>query len=115
LVRRETRGPLLSILAGCLIVAALIWGPSAYGVVTSGDRLSGELSGAGEPRDVVVSLSFRPQVFHVRELSRYGVFGGTSQDGSMTLLQVPPANLRALGQIYWIRSIDPATGPGVRP
>jgi hypothetical protein len=106
--RRELRGPLLSIVAGFLIVAALIWGPSAYGVLTSGRRLPAGTAASTEPRDVVVRLSFRPQVFHVRELSRYGVFGGTAEDGSVTLLQVPPANLRALGQVYWIRSIEEA-------
>jgi hypothetical protein len=108
-LRREMRGPLLSILAGCLIVAALIWGPSAYGVLTAGDRLPPRLAGATTPQDVVVTLSFRPEVFHVRELSRYGVFGGTPEgDRKVTLLQVPPPNLLALGQLYWIHSIEPA-------
>jgi taurine transport system permease protein len=106
--------------AGPLRIMWSVYLPGALPSIVVGVRLgigygwraliAGEmLAGATAPQDVVVTLSFRPEVFHVRELSRYGVFGGTPEgDRKVTLLQVPPPNLRALSQLYWIRSIDPA-------
>ncbi|MQA95272.1 MAG: hypothetical protein GEV11_11735 [Streptosporangiales bacterium] len=105
--RPDARGPLLSLAAGALIVAALIWGPSAYGVVTAGGRIDPELRAATGPRDVTVRLTFRAEVFHVRELSRYGIFAGSPSDGVVHLARVPPPNLTALAQVYWVDAIEP--------
>lgn len=101
------RGPLISLAAGVLIVIALIWGPSAYGVATASGRLAPELREATGPRDVTVRLTFKAEVFHVRELSRYGIFAGSPSEGVIQLARVPPQNLPALAQVYWVHTIEP--------
>lgn len=101
------RGPLASLGAGVLIVTALIWGPSAYGVLTASSRLDQGLRGATGPSDVTVRLSFSAEVFHVRELSRYGIFAGSPREGVVRLARVPPENLPALAQVYWVDTIEP--------
>lgn len=101
------RRALVSLAAGVLIVTALIWGPSAYGVLTASSRLAPELSEATGPRDVTVRLTFNAEVFHVRELSRYGIFAGSPREGVINLARVPPENLPALAQVYWVHTIEP--------
>lgn len=92
--------------AGVAIIAAMVWGPGLYGIVTAGDRLAPELQAAEGPVNVRVSLSFRPGTFQRQELSDYGVFGGI-RGNSVVLFNVSPAGLHRLDDLYWVDGIEP--------
>ncbi|MQA78701.1 MAG: hypothetical protein GEV10_09520 [Streptosporangiales bacterium] len=106
-IRRAMLAPLASMLAGVFLIAALIEGPTLYGMVTAGSKLSPQLANVSGPTGIEVNLSFPAQTFHVRQLSEYGVFGGTPSDDKVILVNVSPANVRALSYVYWISSIEP--------
>jgi len=106
-VPADLRAPLLKLLAGVVVITALVTGPSLYGAATAGGKLPARLAGASGPSDVVVTLTVKAEVFHISVLSGYGVFGGTQTDRQVVLLQVFPDGLRALSRIYWVRSIAP--------
>jgi len=109
----DLRAPLLKLLAGVVVVAALVTGPSLYGAGTAGGKLPAALASARGPSDVVVTLTVKAEVFHIGVLSAHGVFGGTpsgsGSDRQEDHLPVFPADLRALSRIYWVRSIAPYT------
>jgi hypothetical protein len=95
------------VLSGIVIILALYFGPTAYGSVTSGARVDACLAGSSGPSDVVVRLGFVPGPSQLEELQRYGRYGGS--DGGLetvVLLGVPPANLRLLGNLYWIDRLE---------
>jgi hypothetical protein len=91
---------------GVAIIAAMVWGPAAYGMLTAGGRADPELKSAGGPVNVRVSMSFRPGSFQRQELSKYGVFGGI-RGHSVVLFNVSQAGLRNLDDLYWVDAIAP--------
>jgi hypothetical protein len=102
---------LVQLLAGVLLIAAMIVGPTLFGIVTESTRLDPSLAGVNRPANVAVTMDFEPQGFHMRTLQRYGVFGGKSSDTRVRLFQVPPEDLESLSHIYWVTSIKPTAGP----
>ena len=97
---------LVRLAAGVAIIAAMVWGPGLYGMVTASGRLSPELKGADGPSNVRVTLSFRPGTFQRQALSDYGIFGGI-RGNSMVLFNVSPAGLHRLDDLYWVDGIEP--------
>jgi hypothetical protein len=102
---------LLQLLAGVLLIAAMIVGPTVFGIVTQSTRLDPSLASVNRPANVAVTMDFEPQGFHMRMLQRYGVFGGKMSDRRVRLYQVPPDDLESLSHIYWVTSIKPTAGP----
>lgn len=100
------RSAMVRILIGALLVAAMIFGPAAYGTATSGDRVAEELKSVDGPINVIVKLSFKPSAYHQEELGQRGVFGGI-RDESVILLNVTPQAIKQLSHIYWIDKIEP--------
>jgi hypothetical protein len=91
---------------GVAIIAAMVWGPGAYGWLTSGERLAPGLANADGPVNVMVRMSFRPQTFHRQALADYGIFGGI-RGSSVVLFNVSPARLHRLDDLYWVDAIVP--------
>ena len=61
----------------------------------------------GRPRvDVMVTLPFPPERFHVMAFQRYGRVSGT-EDNAIELRGVREADLVAIARKYWVRRIDP--------
>jgi hypothetical protein len=92
--------------AGVAIIAAMVWGPGLYGMLTAGGRIAPELKSADGPVNVRVTLSFRPGTFQRQELSKHGIFGGIRGNG-VVLFNVTPAGLHRLDDLYWVDGIAP--------
>jgi hypothetical protein len=92
--------------AGVAIIAAMVWGPSLYGMLTAGGRVAPELESADGPVNVRVELSFRPGTFQRQQLSEFGVFGGI-RGNSVVLFNVSPTGLGRLDDLYWVDGIEP--------
>lgn len=74
-------------------------------------RAPGKLApGLGHPRggpvDVVVTLPFPPERFHVLALQQFGRVSGT-EGNRVELRGVRPPDLRAIARPYWVRGVEP--------
>jgi hypothetical protein len=62
---------------------------------------------AGRPRaNILVTLPFPPERFHVLYFQRYGRVSGT-QDNSIEVRGVRHADLAAVARPYWVRRVEP--------
>jgi hypothetical protein len=62
---------------------------------------------AERPRaNILVTLPFPPERFHVLYFQRYGRVSGT-QDNSIEVRNVRPADLNAVARPYWVRRVEP--------
>ena len=95
-----------------LLVLILIAAP-LYGRVTSGGKISPEISRSAATVDVVVDLTTEAATFHREVLSDHGVFGGRDRNNiadrtRVRLQNVTQSDLDALTRLYWVEAIDPA-------
>ena len=105
-VLRTTRGRLL----GALLVAVLAW--EAWLTVDAPRKVSPELLTASAARvNVVVTLPFPPERFHIIAFQRYGRVSG-AQDNSIEVRGVRTADLTALARPYWVTSVEPLPNEG---
>jgi hypothetical protein len=96
------------LVAGALLIAAVLWGQQIYGFVTAGGRLDRSLRNPTGTSNVVVVLDFMPDRFHSERIREHGAFAG--RDGAlnrMRLRNVSPDNLRRLAVIPWVARIEP--------
>lgn len=96
------------IIAGVMLIAAVLWGQQLYGWATSATRLDPSLRNPGGPSNVVVVLGFMPDRFHSERIREYGLFAG--RDGALgriRLRNVTPDDLNRLADIPWIARIEP--------
>ncbi len=56
--------------------------------------------------DVLVTLAFVPDRFHVQELQRFGRVSGT-RDNQVEVRSVNRANLHRLARPFWVESVEP--------
>ena len=102
---RSTRGRIL-IGVGLALVAWQAWLSLAAPFKISPDIAR------DRPRvNVVVTLNFPPERFHIQTFQALGRVSGT--DGpTVEVRGVPPANLRALARPFWVRRVEPLTEGG---
>jgi hypothetical protein len=96
------------LMAGVVLIAAVLWGQQLYGWATSARRLDPSLRDAAGPSNVVVVLDFMPDRFHSERIRDYGLFAG--RDGALNrirLRNVAPDDLNRLADIPWIARIEP--------
>jgi len=96
------------LVAGVLLITAVLSGQQLYGWATAAHRLDPSLRDSGEARNVVVVLDFMPDRFHSERIRDYGLFAG--RDGALNrirLRNVSPENLRRLAGIAWVARIEP--------
>lgn len=102
------RPELRSLMAGVVLLLAVLYGQPIYGLLTSAQRVDGRLLDASTPLDVVVVLPFQPERFHNERLAQYGVFSGRDRAvNRIRLRHVTPANLRRLANVPWIERVEP--------
>jgi hypothetical protein len=59
-----------------------------------------------DPVDVVVTLPFPPERFHVLAFQQFGRVSGTA-DHEIELRGVRPSDLRGVARPYWVRRVAP--------
>jgi len=105
-LRRRIEHPTLRFLALALAVVAAyngylyLTGPSRMT-----DRLRARLAEGPATVDVLVTVKFPPEEFHIRLLQQVGNMRGV-EGSSAKLYTVTPANVRYVSRHYWIRGID---------
>ena len=93
---------------GFLLVVGLLWVGSEVGLrLTAPGRIDPALARAlarDAAVDVVVTLGFAPEDFHIRLFQGYGVVRGV-QGATILLNRVRPDDVRWIARRYWVRKI----------
>ncbi len=96
----STRGRVVLGLLACYL------GWQAWLTLAAPGKVAPELK-AGRPRvNVMVTLSFPPERFHVLEMQRFGRVSGT-EDNSVEVRGVRQNDLNAVARPYWVRRVGP--------
>lgn len=72
-------------------------------------KIAPELQNGAEKVNVLVTLPFPPERFHVLVFQRYGRVSGT-RENSVELRGVPRESLRVVARPYWVKKIEPLGG-----
>jgi hypothetical protein len=62
--------------------------------------------GASEKVNILVTLPFPPERFHVQSFQAYGRVSGT-QDNAVEVRGVKRADLTSVARPYWVRRVEP--------
>ena len=91
-----------------LLVVAVAWGGwELFLTVTAPRRIDPTLQPAlraRAPVDVVVTLGFAPENFHIRLFQSYGVVSGV-RGTTVFVNRVSPDDLRRIARYYWVKRI----------
>jgi hypothetical protein len=99
---RSFKGRMLLVALAFYLVWQLWLSLAAPGKIAPG------IAAQAEKVNVLVTLPFPPERFHVLVFQRYGRVSGT-QDNSVEVRGVKPADLSALARHYWVRRVEPLT------
>ena len=99
-VLRSTRGRLV---LGAL-VCYLAW--QGWLVLAAPGKIAAGLKTDAEKVNILVTLPFPPERFHVIALQKYGRVSGT-QDNAVEVRGVNQANLPAVARPYWVTRVEP--------
>ncbi len=102
---RSTRGRIVVGAVGALVlwkVGLLLIAPSKV--------MPGFKPNARGQVNVLVTLRFVPERFHVLAFQQHGRVSGT-QDTSIEVRGVPYAELNAVARPYWVQRVAPLPGP----
>lgn len=87
-----------------LLLLYLLW--QVWLSLVAPHKVSPEIE-RGKPRvNIMVSLPFEPERFHVLMFQQYGRVSGTV-DKSVEVRGVPPNRLNEIARHYWVSRIDP--------
>ena len=78
----------------------------AWLFIAAPNKIAPELVKSEEKQNVLVTLRFPPERFHVISFQRYGRVSGTL-DNSIELRGVARENLRAVAKPYWVKKVEP--------
>jgi hypothetical protein len=99
-ILRSTRGRI--VLAA--IALYLLW--QLWLAVAAPGKVSPAID-RGKPKvNLLVTLPFRPERFHVLMFQKYGRVSGTTDD-SVELRGVVPENLNTIARYYWVSRVEP--------
>jgi hypothetical protein len=83
----------------------------AYLSLAAPGKIAPELLAGEGKADLLVTLPFPPERFHLLVFQRYGRVSGT-RENSIELRGVAHENLRAVARPYWVSSVQPLGGDG---
>ena len=69
-------------------------------------KVAPELKAGAQRVNVLVTLPFAPERFHILVFQRYGRVSGT-QDNAVELRGVRQADLTAVARPYWVTRVEP--------
>ena len=87
-----------------VLAAYLLW--QGWLSLAAPAKIEGEFPGARERVNILVTLSFPPERFHVQVFQGFGRVSGT-QDNSIEVRNVKRADLAAVARPYWVRRVEP--------
>lgn len=90
-------------------VAILYLGFQIYLFFAAPGKIAAELQTGTGRVNVLVTLPFAPERFHVLAFQRYGRVSGT-RETSIELRGVAQENLRAVARPYWVSKVEPLRG-----
>jgi hypothetical protein len=99
-ILRSTRGRVV------LGVIALWLAWQAWLSVAAPGKVSPAIDRSKPKVNLLVTLPFRPERFHVLMFQKYGRVSGTTDD-SVELRGVLPENLNSIARNYWVSRVDP--------
>jgi len=99
-VLRSTRGRLVF---GALL-CYLAW--QGWLVLAAPGKIAAGFKVDAEKVNILVTLPFPPERFHVIVFQRYGRVSGT-QDNTIQVRGVKKADLQAVARPYWVRRVEP--------
>jgi hypothetical protein len=80
-------------------------------VLAAPGKIAAGLNMDAEKVNILVTLPFPPERFHVIVFQRYGRVSGT-QDNSIEVRGVKKADLHAVARPYWVTRVEPLTTGG---
>ena len=87
-----------------VVAAYLAW--QGWLTLAAAGKIAPGLESAGEKVNILVTLPFPPERFHVIAFQKHGRVSGT--DGtSIEVRGVRTAELRAVARPYWVRRVEP--------
>lgn len=99
------RGLVLLVLA----LAYLVWEISL--TVYAPAKVAGPFPGRGEKVNVLVTLPFPPERFHIQVFQRHGRVSGTNEN-TVEVRGVKRMDLDAVARPYWVRRVEPLNEGG---
>ena len=72
-------------------------------------KIAPGLTAGGDKVNILVTLPFPPERFHVLALQRFGRVSGTEGD-SIEVRGVKSTELTAVARPYWVRRVEPLRG-----
>jgi hypothetical protein len=87
-------------------VLTLYLGWQCWLVLAAPTKVADELRADGRRVNVLVTLAFPPERFHVLALQRFGRVSGT-ENNSVEVRGVNQQDLNAVARPYWVRSVGP--------
>jgi hypothetical protein len=88
-----------------LAVAAFYVAWQVWLTIAAPNKISG-LAGDSEKVNIVVTLPFPPERFHVQRFQTYGRVSGT-QENAVEVRGVKRADLTTVARPYWVRRVEP--------
>ena len=98
-VLRSRRFHILLAIAGCYL-AWQLW------LTIAAPQKVVNLAGESEKVNILVTLSFPPERFHVQRFQTYGRVSGT-QENAVEVRGVKRTDLTTVARPYWVRRIEP--------
>lgn len=87
-----------------LLVAYAVW--EAWLSFMAPAKVAGPFPGQGEKVNVLVTLNFPPERFHVQIFQGYGRVSGT-EDNKIEVRGVKRADLTRVARPYWVTRVEP--------
>ena len=97
---RTTRG---KVVLAVLIAIAVF---QLWLTIAAPGKISPEINREARRVDVMVTLPFPPERFHIQKFQDFGRVSGT-RENSVHVRGVNVARLNALARPYWVRSVEP--------
>jgi hypothetical protein len=88
-----------------LAVAGLYLAWQVWLTIAAPQKIAG-LAGDSEKVNIVVTLPFPPERFHVQRFQTYGRVSGT-QENAVEVRGVKRADLTTVARPYWVRRVEP--------
>ena len=88
-----------------LAIAGFYLAWQAWLTIAAPHKIEG-LAGESEKVNVLVTLSFPPERFHVQRFQTYGRVSGT-QENAVEVRGVRRAELTTVARPYWVRRVEP--------